>query len=204
MCLLPKLDWVRYKLLLTEAAPRKKGSCYLGPKGIWFMWPGYFLETSFPSPCYPGEGLRWEVLPKDCSTGKLAVCFLAMSGSLCWQLEESARGLMSMPHPGRRSYSSLCTRSAWGSFFLLKSMCWLPPLCGLKPTPCPSHSGLCLRMLTLMTGSLSSLGSWIMAGFCMGEAPAGDRKAGGERGQVFLRHVFPALVLCLSSRLSPL
>lgn len=148
------------------------------------MWPGYFLETSFPSPCYPGEGLRWEVPPKDCSSGKLAVCSLAMSGSLCWQLEESARGLMSTPHPGRRSYSSPCTRSAWGSFFLLKSMCWLSPLCGLKPTPCPSHSGLCLRMLTLMTGSLSSLGSGIMAGFCTGEAPAGDKGRKGKRSGV--------------------
>lgn len=29
---------------------QKEGSCYLGPKTIWFVWPRFFLETTVPSP----------------------------------------------------------------------------------------------------------------------------------------------------------
>ena len=103
VCFLPKLPWVHNKLPLTEAAPRKKASCYLEPKSSWFIRPGYFPETVFPSPWCPGERLQRAARPKDCSTGMLCALWTAhLSGSgrtwrdNCWGCLIQDRGLI--PH----------------------------------------------------------------------------------------------------------
>lgn len=119
-------------------------------------------------------------------------------------LEELERGPMWMPHQGSGSYSSLCIRSTQGFFFSPKI-----DVLTFSPLSSQIHSLLfsswsVIRMLT-PDDPISQLlcqpdYSWLLPG----GGTSWRWKAEGERGQVLLSHVFPASVLCLSQRLSPL
>lgn len=158
---LPKLNWVCNKLPLTEAVPRKKAGCYLEPKSSWFIQPGSFLETVFPSPLCPGERLQWAARPKDCGTGMLRkpLSSLAVGG-----LEETTD-----EDASSRTWVLFLTghQKHLGIFFfsLLKSnmLVFFPvvssnPFLALFVLVCAQGCWL------LMVGFLGSLANWILHG----------------------------------------
>lgn len=187
VCFLPKLPWVHNKLPLTEAAPRKKASCYLEPKSSWFIRPGYFPETVFLSPWCPGERLLRAARPKDCSTGMLCALWTAHLsgggrtwGNNCWGCLIQDRGLI--PH--------------WASDQIKSSMLAFSPL---SPQ---THFWPFSLWSVPKDADLwwwGFLAPWPTES-CTGEASSQRWIGRGRQG--FVSHAFPASVRCLSLRLS--